>query len=53
MSFARPQHLVETDWLASHLEDPGIRVSAPPKSKSRKIPVADRLAALRDIRRRH
>ena len=26
MSFARPQHLVETDWLAQHLEDPGVRV---------------------------
>jgi thiosulfate/3-mercaptopyruvate sulfurtransferase len=26
MDFARPQHLVETDWLAKHLEDPGIRV---------------------------
>ena len=26
MDFARPQLLVETDWLAKHLEDPGIRV---------------------------
>ena len=26
MDFARPQHLVETDWLANHLEDPGLRV---------------------------
>jgi thiosulfate/3-mercaptopyruvate sulfurtransferase len=26
MSFARPQHLVETDWLAAHLGDPGLRV---------------------------
>jgi thiosulfate/3-mercaptopyruvate sulfurtransferase len=26
MDFARPQHLVETDWLAKHLEDPGVRV---------------------------
>lgn len=26
MDFARPQHLVETDWLAKHLEDPGLRV---------------------------
>ena len=26
MAFARPQHLVETDWLAQHLEDPGVRV---------------------------
>ena len=26
MGFARPQHLVETDWLANHLEDPAIRV---------------------------
>jgi len=26
MDFARPQHLVETDWLAQHLEDPGVRV---------------------------
>jgi thiosulfate/3-mercaptopyruvate sulfurtransferase len=26
MSFARPQYLVETDWLARHLEDPGLRV---------------------------
>jgi thiosulfate/3-mercaptopyruvate sulfurtransferase len=26
MDFARPQHLVETDWLAKHLDDPGIRV---------------------------
>ena len=26
MTFTRPQHLVETDWLAQHLEDPSIRV---------------------------
>jgi thiosulfate/3-mercaptopyruvate sulfurtransferase len=26
MGFARPQHLVETDWLAGHLDDPGLRV---------------------------
>ena len=26
MDFARPQYLVETDWLAKHLEDPGLRV---------------------------
>jgi len=26
MDFARPQHLVETDWLARHLDDPGVRV---------------------------
>jgi len=26
MDFPRPQLLVETDWLAGHLEDPGIRV---------------------------
>jgi thiosulfate/3-mercaptopyruvate sulfurtransferase len=26
MDFARPQYLVETDWLAKHLEDPGIRI---------------------------
>lgn len=26
MAFARPQYLVETDWLAQHLEDPGVRV---------------------------
>jgi thiosulfate/3-mercaptopyruvate sulfurtransferase len=26
MSFARPQHLVETDWMAQHLDDPGVRV---------------------------
>jgi thiosulfate/3-mercaptopyruvate sulfurtransferase len=26
MGFARPQYLVETDWLAQHLEDPGVRV---------------------------
>jgi thiosulfate/3-mercaptopyruvate sulfurtransferase len=26
MSFARPQYLVETDWLAQHLDDPGVRV---------------------------
>jgi len=26
MDFARPQHLVETDWLAKHLEDPEVRV---------------------------
>jgi thiosulfate/3-mercaptopyruvate sulfurtransferase len=26
MDFARPQHLVETGWLAQHLEDPGVRV---------------------------
>ena len=26
MAFTRPQHLVETDWLAQHLDDPGVRV---------------------------
>jgi thiosulfate/3-mercaptopyruvate sulfurtransferase len=26
MAFTRPQYLVETDWLAQHLEDPGVRV---------------------------
>ena len=26
MSFTRPQHLVETDWMATHLDDPGVRV---------------------------
>ena len=26
MTFARPQYLVETEWLAQHLEDPGVRV---------------------------
>ena len=26
MSFARPQHLVETEWLAQHLADPEVRV---------------------------
>ena len=26
MSFARPQYLVETDWLAQHLDDPAVRV---------------------------
>ena len=26
MSWARPQYLVETDWLAQHLDDPGVRV---------------------------
>ena len=26
MGFARPQYLVETDWLAQHLDDPGVRV---------------------------
>ena len=26
MSFARPQYLVETDWLAQHLDDPNVRV---------------------------
>jgi thiosulfate/3-mercaptopyruvate sulfurtransferase len=26
MDFARPQYLVETDWLAKHLGDPGVRV---------------------------
>ncbi len=26
MDFARPQYLVESDWLAQHLEDPGVRV---------------------------
>lgn len=26
MAFARPQHLVETGWLAQHLDDPGVRV---------------------------
>ena len=26
MSFARPQHLVETDWMAQHLDDPGVRL---------------------------
>jgi thiosulfate/3-mercaptopyruvate sulfurtransferase len=26
MSFAHPEWLVETDWLARHLDDPGVRV---------------------------
>src|SRR5258706_5289877 len=26
MTFARPQYLVETEWLAQHLDDPGVRV---------------------------
>jgi thiosulfate/3-mercaptopyruvate sulfurtransferase len=26
MPFARPQYLVETDWLAQHLDDPDVRV---------------------------
>jgi len=26
MSFARPQYLVETDWMAQHLEDPAVRL---------------------------
>jgi thiosulfate/3-mercaptopyruvate sulfurtransferase len=26
MSFARPQYLIETDWLAQHLDDPAVRV---------------------------
>ena len=26
MAFARPQYLVETEWLAHHLDDPGVRV---------------------------
>ena len=26
MTFARPQYLVETDWLAQHLDDPAVRV---------------------------
>ena len=26
MDFARPQHLVETGWLATHLHDPAVRV---------------------------
>src|SRR5438477_2103762 len=26
MAFARPQYLVETEWLAQHLDDPGVRV---------------------------
>jgi thiosulfate/3-mercaptopyruvate sulfurtransferase len=26
MDFARPQYLVETDWLAKHLGDPGVRM---------------------------
>ncbi|MBM3218861.1 MAG: sulfurtransferase [Candidatus Rokubacteria bacterium] len=26
MSFARPQYLVETEWLSQHLDDPGVRV---------------------------
>ena len=26
MSFTRPQHLVETDWMATHLDDPGVRL---------------------------
>ena len=26
MPFARPQYLVETDWLAQHLDDPNVRV---------------------------
>jgi thiosulfate/3-mercaptopyruvate sulfurtransferase len=26
VTFVRPQYLVETDWLAQHLDDPGVRV---------------------------
>ena len=26
MALARPQYLVETEWLAQHLDDPGVRV---------------------------
>ena len=26
MSFARPQHLVATEWLAMHLDDPDVRI---------------------------
>lgn len=26
MSFARPQYLVETEWMAQHLEDPNVRL---------------------------
>ena len=26
MAFARPQYLVETEWLAQHVDDPGVRV---------------------------
>jgi len=26
MSFVRPEYLVESDWLANHLEDPAVRV---------------------------
>jgi thiosulfate/3-mercaptopyruvate sulfurtransferase len=26
MSFARPQHLVETEWMAQHLDDPAVRL---------------------------
>jgi thiosulfate/3-mercaptopyruvate sulfurtransferase len=26
MAFVNPQYLVETDWLAQHLDDPGVRV---------------------------
>jgi thiosulfate/3-mercaptopyruvate sulfurtransferase len=26
MSFTRPQHLVETEWMAQHLEDPAVRL---------------------------
>ena len=26
MAFSRPQHLVETDWLAQHLDDPAVRI---------------------------
>ena len=26
MAYARPQYLVETDWLAAHLEDPDLRI---------------------------
>jgi thiosulfate/3-mercaptopyruvate sulfurtransferase len=26
MSFARPQHLVETAWVAEHLDDPNVRI---------------------------
>ena len=26
MTFARPQYLVETEWLAQHLDDPSVRV---------------------------
>ena len=52
MSYAHPEYLVETDWVASHSNDPKVRISAsfvsirsdaifsPKKNSKKSIPIS-------------